>query len=87
MAEEHKGGHGLYLILRGDLLVLVNVYLDYADFVAEFLFYLLKHGVHHLAWLTPRGEEVYKYEFIARYYVAESLCHIVFKCLFVLISH
>lgn len=63
--EEHQRGHRLDAHLHGGRLVLVDVDLDDADAVAEFLLELFQHWVHHLAWSAPGSVKVNQRELAA----------------------
>lgn len=58
VSEQHECGHRLYAILVCSHPILVYIHLDDADSVTQHCLHLLQDGVHHLAWLTPCGEEI-----------------------------
>lgn len=70
--EQHQCGYGLYAVLAGCCAVLVYIYFDDADAVAQCGLHLFQYWVHHLAWLTPCGEKVYQYGLPAIDYIVEG---------------
>ena len=73
VAEEHQRGYRLNAVLACCCAILVHIHLDDADSVAQYVFYLLQNGAHHLTRLAPCSKEIDQNKLVAIYYIIECL--------------